>query len=177
MRTRVPTFATGSEDVDRAVAENTPAGQPLGAPISATDGDGDTLTYALAGTDAASFALDADSGQVRTKAVLDYESRTAYAVIVEVSDGQGGTASQPVTIAVTDEDEPPDAPDAPTVTGTSSMSLAGGLDGPGDGGTAGGERLRCAVSARRQRRGVCRRGLRWHGDDDRAGWVATGHGV
>ena len=117
------TLADSLEGVDRAVAENTPAGQPLGAPVSATDGDGDTLTYTLTGADAASFALDADSGQVRTLAALDYESRTTYAVIVEVSDGQGGTAQRPVTIAVTDEDEPPNAPDAPTVTGTSSMSL------------------------------------------------------
>ena len=95
-----PTFAEGG---DRSVAENTPSGQPIGAPVSATDADGDALTYTLSGTDAAAFALDADSGQVRTKAALDYESRTTYTVVVEVSDGQGGTARQPVTIAVIDE--------------------------------------------------------------------------
>ena len=115
-----PTFADGS---DRLVAENTPAGQPIGAPVAATDVDGDELTYALAGEDAAAFALDADSGQVRTKAALDYETRTTYAVMVEVSDGQGGTARLPVMIEVTDENEPPDAPDVPTVTGVSSTSL------------------------------------------------------
>ena len=121
-----PTFATdtNAEGVGRAVAENTAAGQPIGAPVSATDVDGDALTYSLAGADAASFALDADSGQVRTKAALDYESRTTYAVVVEASDGEGETARQSVTIAVTDEDEPPTAPDAPTVTATSSTSLA-----------------------------------------------------
>ena len=116
-----PTFAEGG---DRSVAENTPSGQPIGAPVSATDADGDALTYTLSGTDAAAFALDADSGQVRTKAALDYESRTTYAVVVAVSDGQGGTARQPVTIAVIDEAEPPAAPAAPTVSGTSSTSLA-----------------------------------------------------
>ena len=110
--------------VTRSVAENTPSGQPIGAPVSATDADGDGLTYTLAGADAAAFALDADSGQVRTLSALDYESRTTYAVVVEVSDGQGGTARQPVTIAVIDEDEPPAAPAAPTVSGTSSKSLA-----------------------------------------------------
>ena len=120
----VPTFADGTEGVARAVAENTPSGQPIGAPVSATDGDGDALTYSLAGADAASFAFDADSGQVWTLAALDYETRTTYAVTVEVSDDQGGTARQPVTILVTDENEPPDAPDAPTVTATSSKSLA-----------------------------------------------------
>ena len=119
-----PTFAAGPEAIDRAVAENTPSGQPIGAPVLATDGDGDALTYSLAGEDATSFALDADSGQVRTLAALDYESRTTYAVVVEVSDGLGGTTRQPVTITVTDENEPPDAPDAPMVTATSSKSLA-----------------------------------------------------
>ena len=117
----VPTFADGS---DRRVAENTPSGQPLGAAVAATDADGDGLTYALSGADAVAFALDADSGQVRTLAALDYETRTTYAVIVEVSDGQGGTARQPVTIVVTDENEPPDAPDAPTVTAVSSTGLS-----------------------------------------------------
>ena len=116
-----PTFVEGG---NRIVAENTAAGQPIGAPVSATDADGDALTYTLAGTDASSFALDADSGQVRTLAALDYESRTTYAVVVEVSDGQGGTARQSVAIAVIDEAEPPAAPDAPTVTGTSKTSLA-----------------------------------------------------
>ena len=116
-----PAFAEGG---DRSVAENTPSGQPIGTPVSATDADGDALTYTLSGEDASSFALDADSGQLQTLAALDYEARTTYAVTVEVSDGQGGTAGQPVTIAVIDENEPPAAPDAPTVSGTSSTSLA-----------------------------------------------------
>ena len=123
-RTDANTAPTFVEDGNRSVAENTAAGQPIGAPVSATDADGDALTYTLAGTDASSFALDADSGQVRTLAALDYESRTTYAVVVVASDGQGGTARQPVAIAVIDEAEPPAAPDAPTVTGTSKTSLA-----------------------------------------------------
>ena len=120
----VPTFADGPAGVARAVAENTPSGQPIGAPVSATDGDGDALTYSLAGADAASFTLDADRGQVRTLAALDYESRTTYAVIVEARDGLGGRTRQPVAIFVLDENEPPDAPDAPAVSATSSKSLA-----------------------------------------------------
>ena len=130
MRMRCRPLPTAPRGVARAVAENTPAGQPVGAPVSATDADGDALTYALSGTDAASFALDATSGQVRTLAPLDYESRTSYAVIVEVSDGQGGTAQRSVTIAVMDENEPPAVPDAPTVTGMSTKSLAVGWTAP-----------------------------------------------
>ena len=57
-----PTFAGSNQ---RSVAENTPSGQAIGAPVSATDANGDTLTYTLSGVDADAFALDADSGRCR----------------------------------------------------------------------------------------------------------------
>ena len=47
------------------VRENTPAGQPVGDPVTATDDDtGDILTYTLAGTDVDSFAIDVTNGQI-----------------------------------------------------------------------------------------------------------------
>ena len=52
----------------RSVAENTPAGQHIGKAIAATDADNDTLTYSLSGTDAASFGIDATTGDLKTKA-------------------------------------------------------------------------------------------------------------
>ena len=52
--------------VTRSVSENTPAGEPVGDPISARDADGNTLTYRLRGADADSFAIDAGTGQIRT---------------------------------------------------------------------------------------------------------------
>ena len=43
----------------RMVAENTAAGANIGGPVVATDVDsGDTLTYTLGGTDAASFDIE-----------------------------------------------------------------------------------------------------------------------
>ena len=61
--------------------ENTPPGVNIGDPISATDADesgegnalefGNTLTYSLEGTDAASFDIDPSTGQLITKAPLD----------------------------------------------------------------------------------------------------------
>ena len=58
-----------------------------------TDGDSDTLAYALAGTDAASFTLDTATGQIKTKTgvTYDYETKISYEVTVTVSDGRGGT--------------------------------------------------------------------------------------
>ena len=119
-----PVFAEGATTV-RAVAENTAAGAPVGAPVTATDADrGDPLTYTLGGPDGARFALDADSGQVRTSAALDYETQAAYAVLVTVSDGQGGTASITVTISVEDvAGEPPAPPNLRATPAPTSVAL------------------------------------------------------
>ena len=88
----------------RSIAENTAPGIDIGSPISATDSDGDTLTYSLSGTDAASFDIVSTSGQLQTKAALDYETKNTYTVTVTVSDGTL-TDSITVTINVTDIDE------------------------------------------------------------------------
>ena len=75
-----PEFVTGT-DV-RTIAENTPAGENVGPPISATDADaGDTLTHSLIGIDASSFGIVASSGQLQTKAPLDYETKSNYTVV------------------------------------------------------------------------------------------------
>ena len=50
----------------RMVAENTSAGEDIGAPVEATD-SGDVLTYSLSGDHAAQFDIDRATGQLRTK--------------------------------------------------------------------------------------------------------------
>ena len=94
------------------IDENTPGGEPIGSPISATDADGDILTYHFSGKDADLFAIDAGTGQIQTREGItyDYEYRTTYSVIVEVSDGQGGTARLLVIIKINDLKEPPSSP-------------------------------------------------------------------
>ena len=73
---------TGSRSID----ENTAANQNVGGAVAATDPEGDTLIYKLAGTDAASFAIDTSTGQLKTKAPLDYETKSTYLVTVHVHD-------------------------------------------------------------------------------------------
>ncbi len=114
----------------RMVAENSAAGTNVGAVLpAATDADGDSLTYLLGGTDAASFALDTMSRQltVSTSADLDFESNSTYSVTITVDDGNGGADTLAVTVTITDEDEPPSAPDAPMVNAapgsTTSLSV------------------------------------------------------
>ena len=101
----VPVFTEGASTT-RSVAENTASGTNIGTPVAATDADNDTLSYSLGGTDAASFSIVSTSGQLQTSGVLDYETKTSYAVTVSVSDGYGGSDSIDVTINVTDVVEP-----------------------------------------------------------------------
>ena len=83
------------------VAEDTAAGVDIGAPVVAMDeDDGDTLTYTLGGTDAASFDIVGDSGQLQTKAALDFETQTDYEVMVIATDKAGLTGEITVTINV-----------------------------------------------------------------------------
>ena len=120
-----PAFPPGP--LTRSVAENTAANEPVGAPVRATDADtGHTLAYTLEGTDASSFGIDGSTGQILTKAALDFEGKPSYALTAKADDGNGGTATTAVTVSVTDADEPPDAPWAPVVTPVtgSTTSLA-----------------------------------------------------
>ena len=105
------------------VAENTVEGQPVGDLVAATDQDtGDTLTYTLGGTDAASFDIDAASGQLLTKTALDHETDGTYEVVVSVTDSKADDGSADpsvdaeitVTITVTDVNEPPEITGDPT---------------------------------------------------------------
>ena len=99
-----PAFA-GSRTT-RFVKENTPAGENVGSPVSATDEDDDTLTYTLSGTDAAAFSIVRTTGQLKTLAPLDFEKKNAYTVTVTVSDG-GRTDAITVAITIIDVNENP----------------------------------------------------------------------
>ena len=90
------TFTLQSLSTTRSVAENTAAGENIGAPVVAADSSG-TFTYALGGTDASSFDIDATTGQLQTKAALDYETRSSYEVTVTATDANGSTD---ITVAV-----------------------------------------------------------------------------
>ncbi len=101
-----PMFTDG-DNTTRTVAENTGSGVDIGTAVSANDTDNDALTYSLSGTDAASFSIDSTTGQLRTSAALDYETKTSYTVTITVSDGNGGTDTITVTVNITDVDEAP----------------------------------------------------------------------
>ena len=70
----LPVFTEGTT-ATRSVAENTATGTNIGTAVAATDVDEDTLTYSLSGTDEASFGIASTTGQLQTKAALDYETK------------------------------------------------------------------------------------------------------
>ena len=124
----MPTFS--AETVTTlSVAEDTAAGMDIGTAIEATDADAaDTLTYTLGGADMASFDIDSTTGQLRTKAALDYETKMTYMVTVNANDGNGGTDSIDVTINVTDVNDAPAFPSTELGARDIAENTAAGMD-------------------------------------------------
>ena len=92
-------FTLRSGSTTRSVAENTAAGVDIGAAVTAA-AHGGTVTYILGGSDAASFDIVAATGQIQTKAALDYEIRSSYEVTVTATDADGSVTTT-VAIEVT----------------------------------------------------------------------------
>ena len=86
---------------ERSVSEKAQAGDSVGAPVTATDVDGDTLSYSLSGS--FDFEIEEHTARitVRDGAVLDSANQPTHTVIVTAEDGRGGRASTGVTITVT----------------------------------------------------------------------------
>jgi Ca2+-binding RTX toxin-like protein len=108
------------------ILENQGAGAV--ADVNAADGDGDTLTYSLintGGLPAGVFSIDANTGVISMTdpAALNLDADNDYVLMVQVSDGKGGTVTQDVTIRVKDAAVAPDN-SAPT-----GLSLNGSLVG------------------------------------------------
>ena len=100
-----PAFAAAT--AERSVSENAQPGADVGAPVTATDVDGDRLSYRLGGVDANSFEIVEDAGQIDAGQITVAEgaaldaARSPYSVTVTADDGEGETAMVEVTITVT----------------------------------------------------------------------------
>ena len=98
--------AFGADAIEWSVAENSGAGTAVGEPVTASDPDGDAVSYGIAaGGGGGLFEIGAASGQITvgSGAVLDYESGdTVYTVRVVASDGTLADTVA-VTVRVTDQ--------------------------------------------------------------------------
>ena len=105
-----------SPNTIRSVDENTPAGQKIGDPVTATDDESDDLTYSMGGDDATHFDIATSTGQLMTKDPLNFENKPSYSVTISVSDGKDvhnnaadtTDATIPVTVNVNNVNEPPE---------------------------------------------------------------------
>ena len=81
----------------------------VGAVVTATDPNDDTLTYSLGGADMGSFSINQETGQitVKTATELNLEAKPTYMVTVTAIDPGGLDDSVDVTIKLTDVDEAP----------------------------------------------------------------------
>ena len=105
-----------SSGVELEVAENTVTNTNIGDSITAVDPEDGEVTYALTGTNADLFDVDASSGQVKTKGSLNYEDASTYTVAFTASDPQSNSARIALTITVTDIDtEAPSEPAKPSI--------------------------------------------------------------
>ena len=94
-----PSFGSAGS-LTLAVNENLPPGTLVGEALTATDPDGDTLTYSLSGPDASFSNIDSAIRQLTVNVPLDHEVKPVYTVRVWVKDSGNATAFVDVIITV-----------------------------------------------------------------------------
>ena len=124
-----PSFAGDVSTVFRSVPENTPAGIPIGEPVSATDPDKDVLFYELLNTPDladedghARFTIDSATGQIRVGKVLgadpgerEDEDSTGLSGTPALPSGEAGKAGNSEYVLRVMVSDPPTASDTVNV--------------------------------------------------------------
>ena len=90
------------------IDETNVIGKLIGDPIVATDDRDDTLTYSISGNDVASFEIDSETGQLKTKLAMRYTRRSeaTLSIRVRVTDSDGLSDTVAVNVIIEDQDEP-----------------------------------------------------------------------
>ncbi|MEY9770187.1 Ca2+-binding RTX toxin-like protein [Sinorhizobium fredii] len=98
----------GDVNQSPTISENTTAVTT----VAATDPEGDTIAYSISGgDDAAKFQIDATTGGLTFVAAPDFENPgdanadNVYVVEVQASDGNGGTATQAISVTVRNKND------------------------------------------------------------------------
>ena len=131
-----PTF-TEDPPVTRSIAENAAGGSYVGAPVTASDPDADTITYIFSNYFTVHFEGDSETGQIVLidDASLDYEELQTHYVRVIAQDkkdrfgnsDESYDISRLVTISVTNVEEPGSvalSSDSPEVNGEMTAELS-----------------------------------------------------
>ncbi len=92
-------FSDG-DSTTRSIAENTAANTNIGNPVAASNFNSNLDKYTLSGTDASSFKIDGSTGQLKTKASLDYEVKNSYSVTVNVFAGEQTNSEDSISVTI-----------------------------------------------------------------------------
>lgn len=116
------------------IAENSPGGAGVGTVTTASDIDGDTLTFSETGggTGAGLFEISASGAiTVQAGAFLDFEATPSYTYEISVSDGVAAAVSVMMTINISDvlNETFAGTTGNDTLTGSSGNDTISGLDG------------------------------------------------
>ena len=90
---------------------------------SASDAEGDAITYSLSGTDAAAFSIDT-AGAIRLLNPADFETQSSYSFTVNAADSYA-TSSQAVTVSISNVNEAPTAVNFTSAGLNSATAVAG----------------------------------------------------
>ncbi len=120
-----------------SVAENAPVATTVGTPLVPDNFPGGSQTWAIvSGNTGNDFAINPSTGQLSVAAndSINFEVTASYTLMVSLTIG-AATAQATVAVTVTDVDEPPAAPAAPTVT-AAAESLSVNWTAPDNNGPA-----------------------------------------
>ena len=84
--------------------------------VQIANSDLDSVTYLLDGTDASSFTINPNTGELTLKNSANFETKDSYSIIVKVTDGEH-ESSKTITIGITNVN------DAPTFTSANTVSI------------------------------------------------------
>ena len=100
--TTAPVFGQRVATLSKTVKENLSVGSVF---LSAKASDLNQVSYSLTGTDASAFAIN-NNGGLSFSSSPDFERQTSYSVTVIATDKAGNSSSKPVTVTVSNLDEP-----------------------------------------------------------------------
>ena len=120
---RSPVFT--NQATTASINENSAAGTTVET-ISATDPESDAITYSLDSTSDAKFNIDSSDGEITVQAndSLDHEANASITATVTATDSNNNASTHELVITINDQNEPPDAPGAPTVAATSGSTTS-----------------------------------------------------
>ncbi|MDD9194513.1 cadherin domain-containing protein [Aliivibrio sp. S3MY1] len=111
-----------SDTDNNTVSENAVIGDVVNITATATDADGDTVSYSLSDDANGLFVIDPVTGVVTVAGNLDHETAASHTITVVAISTDGSTSEKDFTIGVDDIDEI--APDAPAITNITDDSAA-----------------------------------------------------